>query len=294
MDAGLTVEAFAKLLKAFDADRQRAGEKYEDLRRILIRFFEWRGAPFPEDHTDETFNRVARKLDEGVDVKNIGGYCYEVARLVCLEALKGPDTKRSPLESINWQATAATATDEALEKERTGVDGEVKERLDAALADGTQEKIGKIVNQRLPVEVLSYDPEVGAVVPKKVVGWFDNGRTDGFLQFAVARPAGNGRAQFACTPNHQIRTPGGWREASDLRVGDRVMQALPHHLSAFQWEVILGGLMGDGHPVGATGVHALVHASSVGAYSPGPSDRAVDESWPTAGIPTSPCSAATC
>src|SRR5207249_9219055 len=32
------------------------------------------------------------------------------------------------------------------------------------LADGTQEKIGKIVNQRLPVEVLSYDPEVGAVV----------------------------------------------------------------------------------------------------------------------------------
>jgi recombination protein RecA len=114
------------------------------------------------------------------------------------------------------------------------------------LADGTQEKIGKIVNQRLPVEVLSYDPEVGAVVPKKVVGWFDNGRTDGFLQFTVARPAGNGRSQFACTPNHQIRTPGGWREAGDLTVGDRVMQALPHHLSPFQWEVILGGLMGDG------------------------------------------------
>ena len=35
------------------------------------------------------------------------------------------------------------------------------------LADGTQEKIGKIVNQKLPVEVLSYDPELGAVVPKQ-------------------------------------------------------------------------------------------------------------------------------
>jgi nucleoside-diphosphate-sugar epimerase len=35
------------------------------------------------------------------------------------------------------------------------------------------------------------------------------------------------------------------------------------------------------------GVSALVYASSVGAYSPGPKDRAVDESWPTAGIPTS-------
>jgi len=31
----------------------------------------------------------------------------------------------------------------------------------------------------------------------------------------------------------------------------------------------------------------LVYASSVGAYSPGPKDRAVDESWPTGGIPTS-------
>jgi UDP-glucose 4-epimerase len=35
------------------------------------------------------------------------------------------------------------------------------------------------------------------------------------------------------------------------------------------------------------GVRALVHASSIGAYSPGPSDRPVDESWPTDGTPTS-------
>src|SRR3546814_6983331 len=33
-----------------------------------------------------------------------------------------------------------------------------------ALADGTQEKIGKIVNQKLPVEVLSYDAELGAEI----------------------------------------------------------------------------------------------------------------------------------
>ena len=37
----------------------------------------------------------------------------------------------------------------------------------------------------------------------------------------------------------------------------------------------------------AAGAGALVHASSVGAYSPGPKDRATDESWPTDGIPTS-------
>jgi recombination protein RecA len=114
------------------------------------------------------------------------------------------------------------------------------------LADGTQEKIGKIVNQRLPVEVLSYDPDKNAVVPKRVVNWFDNGNADHFLQFTVARPSGNGRSQFACTPNHLIRTPAGWKEARDLRAGDRVLQVARHHLSDFQWELVLGSLMGDG------------------------------------------------
>ncbi|HEX2031750.1 MAG TPA: NAD-dependent epimerase/dehydratase family protein [Actinomycetota bacterium] len=38
--------------------------------------------------------------------------------------------------------------------------------------------------------------------------------------------------------------------------------------------------------VAAAGVPALVYASSVGAYSPGPKDRPVDESWPTHALPT--------
>src|SRR5919112_1609548 len=35
------------------------------------------------------------------------------------------------------------------------------------------------------------------------------------------------------------------------------------------------------------GVGAIVYASSVGAYSPGPKHRHVDESWPVGGIETS-------
>ncbi len=114
------------------------------------------------------------------------------------------------------------------------------------LADGTQEKIGKIVNQRMDVEVLSYDPELDAIVPKKVVNWFDNGRTESFLKFTVAKGSGNGRSQFSVTPNHLIRTPGGWREAGELIAGDRVLQQITQRLSNQQWEVLLGGLMGDG------------------------------------------------
>jgi UDP-glucose 4-epimerase len=37
----------------------------------------------------------------------------------------------------------------------------------------------------------------------------------------------------------------------------------------------------------AAGVPTLVHASSIGTYSPGPSDRRVPEDWPTEGIPSS-------
>lgn len=117
MELGLTANSFAKLLATLGVDQEQAGEKYEDLRRTLIRFFEWRGAPFPEERADETFNRVARKLDEGVKIKNIGGYCREVARLVSLEAFKGHDTKLGPLEAINAKAIIASTTDEALEKE---------------------------------------------------------------------------------------------------------------------------------------------------------------------------------
>jgi len=114
------------------------------------------------------------------------------------------------------------------------------------LADGTQEKIGKIVNQRMPVEVLSYDLERDEVVAKPITEWFDNGTADRFLQFTVERGGGNGRSQFGVTENHLISTPGGWQPAGEFVVGDRVLQVVDERLSSFQWEVLLGGLLGDG------------------------------------------------
>src|SRR5438067_8490242 len=115
------------------------------------------------------------------------------------------------------------------------------------LADGTQEKIGKIVNQRLDVEVLSYDPDTDRIEPRRVVNWYNNGPAERFLQFTVAKSGGNGRAQFAATENHLVRTPGGWRPAGELVAGDRVMVAEQRRLSEQQWQVVLGSLMGDGN-----------------------------------------------
>ena len=137
------------------------------------------------------------------------------------------------------------------------------------LADGTQEKIGKIVNQRLDVEVLAYNPDTDRMEPRRIVNWFNNGRADQFLQFTVAKSGGNGRARFAATANHLIRTPGGWAPAGELIAGDRVMLAEPRRLSEQQWQVVLGSLMGDGNlspnPYERSGVrfrlgHGAAHA----------------------------------
>jgi len=118
------------------------------------------------------------------------------------------------------------------------------------LADGSRERIGKIVDDKMQVEVLSYDPELGKIVPKKIVNWFNNGATDEFLHFVVERSGGgkgHGRAIMDLTRNHLVRTPGGWREAGEIAVGDRVMLAQPHLLSPSQWQLILGSVMGDGY-----------------------------------------------
>jgi nucleoside-diphosphate-sugar epimerase len=54
-----------------------------------------------------------------------------------------------------------------------------------------------------------------------------------------------------------------------------------------QWMVNVEGSTRVARAAKEAGVPSLLYASSVGAYSPGPKDRRVDESWPTGGIPTS-------
>lgn len=96
----LTEEAFDRFLHCLDEDRDRAGEKYEDIRGGLVRFFEWRGCSFSEDRADETINRVAKKLGLGEEFRDIYTYVYGVARLVRLEALRESSRERTALEAL--------------------------------------------------------------------------------------------------------------------------------------------------------------------------------------------------
>ena len=115
------------------------------------------------------------------------------------------------------------------------------------LADGSTEKIGKIVNQRMQIEVMSMDPTTGVIAPRRVVEWYDNGETDEWLQFEVEAGGGSGRRKFACTPNHVIFTPEGERQAWEIEEGDEVLVATKQYaLSEDQLKLIMGSLLGDG------------------------------------------------
>lgn len=59
----------------------------------------------------------------------------------------------------------------------------------------------------------------------------------------------------------------------------------PTHDELETWRTNVLGSMRVFDAVAAARVPALVHASSVGAYAPGPQDRPVDESWPTHALP---------
>jgi recombination protein RecA len=122
------------------------------------------------------------------------------------------------------------------------------------LANGKSEKIGKIVHQRMPVEVLSYNAQTGKIEPRRVVNWFDNGKADYFLQFEV-EGGPSGVRHFAATPNHTILTPNGEIAAGDLRVGDQVLAMVnDYHLTDDQVQLVLGGMLGDG-AIRWTGTH---------------------------------------
>jgi DNA-directed RNA polymerase specialized sigma24 family protein len=91
----LTQGAFDRFLATLDRDRDTAGEKYEQIRLKLLKYFQWCGSNLPDIDADETINRVMRRIYEGEDVYNLTGYIYGVAKLVHAESLKQRNRRRA-------------------------------------------------------------------------------------------------------------------------------------------------------------------------------------------------------
>jgi DNA-directed RNA polymerase specialized sigma24 family protein len=82
--------AFTRLLRWLDEDSDSQGERYLDMRRRLVAYFDRRNRPAPDILADETFDRVSRTLEESgrIHVTPPARYCYVVARFVLLEDIR--------------------------------------------------------------------------------------------------------------------------------------------------------------------------------------------------------------
>ena len=103
----LTEGAFSKFLIWLHPNPGQAGEKYEDIRRRLIKIFTCRGCTTPEDLADETINRVIRRVQDIAEtyVGDPALYFYGVAHNIHLEywrrkpELQPPPTPDAPPQS---------------------------------------------------------------------------------------------------------------------------------------------------------------------------------------------------
>ena len=109
----LTQEAFDRLLASLGEDRESAGERYLEIRSNLIRFFEWRGSAFPEDHADETINRIAKRISESEEIRNPASYYLGVARMLLLEINKERVKQQQALSEITSSMLISSQPDES-------------------------------------------------------------------------------------------------------------------------------------------------------------------------------------
>jgi hypothetical protein len=118
------------------------------------------------------------------------------------------------------------------------------------LADGSTKKIGVIVNNKLSVEVMSYNFESKQFEPKKVIGWKRAPATDDWIAMEYKRKHRGGKScSVKLTPNHIVYTRRNGEivevPASELKVGDNLF--LPgESISYYQRELIRGSILGDG------------------------------------------------
>ena len=86
-DPAFTQITWDRLLEWLDDGVPSNGERYMEIRRRLVSYFDRRDGSDPDGLADDTFNRIARTLAEqgAILITPPAKYCYVVARFVLLE-----------------------------------------------------------------------------------------------------------------------------------------------------------------------------------------------------------------
>lgn len=114
------------------------------------------------------------------------------------------------------------------------------------LSDGSTMSIGKIVNNKMPVEVMSWNDKEQRLEPKKVINWFNNGRYNQLIRVDTLSLHGSGTISMRVADDHTFITKSGDRRLSDMSVGDKILTTSKSYLNKDQMSLIIGGYLGDG------------------------------------------------
>ena len=83
----ITHVAFTRLLAWLDDGVDSSGERYLEMRRRLVEYFDRRNRSTADELADETLNRIGKTLEQtgAIATRPPARYCYVVAKFVLLE-----------------------------------------------------------------------------------------------------------------------------------------------------------------------------------------------------------------
>lgn len=138
----LTPEIFHRLLKWLDEGASSDGQKYLEMRRRLVAYFDRKNCVRPDELADETLNRVARRLEEeagAIEGDAPARYCYIVARFVFMEHLRETQKDDALVNELrrqsqrgNGPATSATDDERKIKEQRLNCLEQCLSKLESA------------------------------------------------------------------------------------------------------------------------------------------------------------------
>lgn len=112
----LTQSAFQRLLSWLDEANDSDGQRYVEIRRRLVQYFDRKNCLNGQELADETLNRVARRLEEEGEITTAAPaqFCFITARYVFLESLR----RHRSHELLQENSAAKTVEDQQTEQEQ--------------------------------------------------------------------------------------------------------------------------------------------------------------------------------
>jgi hypothetical protein len=143
-------------------------------------------------------------------------------------------------------------------------DVEITEKVDGCLNygslvcldNGKKLEIGKIVNNKMKLNVLSYNEKTQRVESQPIINWYKNGTTKDWKTIKIKGSHGQA-IHIHCTSNHKIMTSGGWVEAQNIKE-NMLIPVYEWSINEIQKQMLLGTLLGDSSMSG--GVFACGHS----------------------------------